>query len=102
MRPLDVPAVIAELIDLVGPPQSRLAKKLGVKQGTISKWLNKESSPSKVNLDKIQKLYMELKGWTTSADDLFAMYTLLDETGRSEARELFEFLLRSKGILPRR
>lgn len=66
---MHVPTIIAELLQLVGGPQHRLAKRLGVTQSTISKWLRGERGPTKAQWDKVSALYAKEKGWKVSLDD---------------------------------
>lgn len=69
-----VPTIIRELLDLTGWPQWKLGKRLGVSQGTISKWLYEQTEPTKSQWDKLFALYCEHKGWIFSLDDKLAQY----------------------------
>lgn len=66
---MHVPTIIQELLDLLGEPQWKLGKRLGVSQGTVSKWLRGEQDPTKSQWDKVSELYAKTKGWKISLDD---------------------------------
>lgn len=87
---LHVPTVIKELLDLTGWPQWKLAKALGVSQGTISKWLNEQGEPTKSQWDKVLELYCEHKGWTLSLDDKLAQY---DHATRQRVHDIVDRIL---------
>ena len=90
MPPMHLPSVIKELLELAGPQQWRLAKKLGVAQGTISKWLSGTQQPTKPQWDRIERLYFELKGWRFSLDEKIAPY---DEATQQRIHDVVDSIL---------
>ena len=98
MYPLDdIPKLIDELMELLGPPQSRLAKRLGTYQGTISKWRTGKITPRKDSMDKLEKLYYELHGWDKTTERLFSRMAKLSTQDRNTACEMLDAYLRNKG-----
>lgn len=72
---MDVPVIVRKVLEVSGLKQAALGKKIGVSQGTISKWMKDEHSP---NLDQWARLAVfanrypnlreAVKGWAfTSA-----------------------------------
>lgn len=49
----DVPAVLREILNATEMKQGQLAKKVGVSQGNISKWIAKIHSPNKAQWDQV-------------------------------------------------
>ena len=70
MPHMKVIPIIEELLVLTGETQKQFAKRLGVSQSTISKWLSGQGEPGKSQWDLISDLYFELKGWQSIDDQL--------------------------------
>jgi len=95
---MHVPTVIQELLELTGDSQGRLAKRLGVSQSNISKWLNNAQQPSKPQWDRVMGLYFEMKGWRHSIDAKIAPY---DDEFQEIVRRVVDDMVKIKGP-PRR
>lgn len=89
MPTMHLPSVIQELLELTGDTQKQLAKRLGVTQGTIHKWLEKGQQPKKPQWDKIQSLYFELKGWRHSLDAKIAPLSTEEQAAIHELVDLW-------------
>ena len=48
-----VPDVLRQILDLTGVNQNTLAKRVGVSQGTVSKWIAEAQSPNKTQWDNV-------------------------------------------------
>lgn len=53
---MQVAEVVSEIISLTGMKQGAVAKKIGVSQGTISKWISEQQSPNKRQWDVVLDL----------------------------------------------
>ena len=50
----DVPHIIAKLLEITKLSQTKLAKAVGVSQGTVSKWRSGEHGPTKAQWDRVR------------------------------------------------
>src|SRR5437899_1995610 len=53
---MDVPTILREAIELTRLTQAQFARKTGVSQGTISKWISGQVSPNKSQWDDVLKV----------------------------------------------
>jgi repressor LexA len=53
---MDIPATIREIMLLMGWKQQQLARRIGVSQGTISKWISGDHQPNVAQLEPLQHL----------------------------------------------
>ena len=90
MPALDVPAIIREMLELTGESQGKLAKRLGVSQSNVSKWLAGQQ-PNKVQWDRIRDVYFQLKGWRWSLDEKIESY---DEEMKARIHDLIDQILK--------
>lgn len=52
---MDVPAIVREILDETELTQAQFAKKIGVAQSSVSKWVNDGHGPNTKQWDKVQK-----------------------------------------------
>lgn len=59
---MEVAAIIREALEATGLKQAQFAKKVGVGQGTISKWMSNQQSPNKRQWDGVEAFLASQEG----------------------------------------
>lgn len=72
----DVSAIIQEIMELTGDKQIPLARKLGVGQSTLNRWLHRINVPNKKQWDRVLKVWRDAKGIKMSIDQKIAHYDI--------------------------
>lgn len=70
----DVPAILQEIMELTGDKQARLAKRIGVSQSTINRWINREAKPNIEDWDRVKRIWYDLSGVKMTLDDKVKPY----------------------------